>query len=109
MTNPYGVDSRILEQSILSPRSESRAGIGFGSPRAFPFKAGALGSDWSLNAGPWSVVPYEGFLRFQGNIPGVTGGGNRAKATIARPFSLNQTSVTVAFSLRFNQVSIADS
>lgn len=106
MLDPYGVDPNILQHSTLTPRSEPGTGIGFGVPRSFPFKEGQpLGSDWSLTTGPWSVVPHDGFLRFQGH--GKTG--ENAQATIVRPFTLNQTSVTIAFSLRVNQVSINSS
>lgn len=106
MPDPYGIDPNILQYSTLTPRSEPGTGIGFGVPRSFPFKEGQpLGSDWSLTTGPWSVVPHDGFLRFQGQGRS----GENAQATIVRPFTLNQTSVTIAFSLRVNQVSINSS
>lgn len=103
MPATYGIDPEILEYCTLTTRSGPTPGIGFGSPRVFPFKQGQpLDSTWTITTGSWSVAPNDGFLRFQGH--GVTN--DTAQAAITTPFSLGLANVTVAFQLRVNRVSL---
>jgi hypothetical protein len=105
-TEPYGVDPEILQYSALSPRSEPAAGIGLGSPREFAFKEGQpLDSTWTIQSQPgWTIEPHDGYLRFQRQ----NGSESDAVVSIARPFSLNLASVTVAFKLRVNSLELQD-
>lgn len=104
-TNPYGVDPEVLQYSTLAPRSAPAVGIGLGSPREFPFKQGQpLDSSWTTSQTDpaWTIEPHDGFLRFQAQNVQMS----RADVTIARPFSLDLASVTIAFKLRVNDVSL---
>ena len=104
-TNPYGLDPEIQQFSTLAPRSAPAVGMGLGSPREFPFKEGQpLDSTWTTSKTDpaWTIEPYDGFLRFQAQNAQIS----RAVVTIARPFSLALASVTVAFKLRVNEVSL---
>ena len=104
-TNPYGVDPEVLQFSTLAPRSAPAVGMGLGSPREFPFKQGQpLDSSWTTSQTDpaWTMEPHDGFLRFQAQNVQIS----RASVTIARPFSLDLASVTIAFKLRVNDVSL---
>jgi hypothetical protein len=104
ITDPYGVDPEILQYSTLSPRSAPAVGIGFGSPREFPFREGQpLDSTWNVQTGPdWTIQPHDGYVSFQTQRET----SDKANITIARPFSLSLASVTIAFKLRVNDIQL---